>query len=143
MAAGQQHHLEYGGSHVTTEFDGRISFDLVARIPVISVSHEFTGQTARQIRYHLVATVGAERPFYHRWPWVVLDVRMISSWEEGAGEFVEALQERLQDLEGDLYLVASAQVPVAPSVRRFATPEEAIAAAREDRAAHRAELLQV
>ena len=86
MAAGHQHHLEFGGSPVGTEFDGAIQFRLVDRIPHISVSDDFTPKTARQIRYHLVATVGPERPFYHRHQYVVLDVRMIGNWEQGAGE---------------------------------------------------------
>lgn len=141
MASGHQHHLEYGGSPVSTEFDGSLQFKLVARIPYLSVSHEFTPHTARQIRYALVGTVGPERPFYHRYRFVILDVRMISAWQEGAGEFVAELRRRLQRLGGELYLVTTTQVPVPPEVPRCATPEEAIETARAARAARRREEL--
>ena len=143
MAAGhEQHRLEFGGSHVGTEFSGSLQFRLVDRIPVISVSHDFTEETARAIRYHLVATVGPERPFYHRYFYVVLDVRMISRWAPGSGEFVGALRERMQQLGGELFLVATAEVPVPAGVPIHATPEEAVAAAKQLRAERRAAALR-
>ena len=144
MAVGheKQHRLECGGSHVGTEFDGKLQFRLVDRIPHISVSHEFSELTARQVRYALVATVGPERPFYHRYRYVVLDVRMISDWLPGSGEFVVALRERMQKLGGDLFLVATQPVP-APGVPTFATADEAIAAAKQMRAERRAAALQI
>lgn len=142
MAAGRQHLLEFGGSHVTTEFDGSLRFDLLYRIPYISVSHEFTGMTARQIRYALVATVGSERPFYHRWPWVILDVQMISAWEEGSGDFLAALQDRLREIDGELFLVATGETPAPAGIPVFASPDEAVEAARTARAEYRASRLQ-
>ena len=143
MAAGHQHHLEFGGSPVTTEFDGKLQFQLVDRIPHISVSHEFSALTARQVRYALVATVGPERPYYHRYTFVVLDVRMISKWEEGAGQFVGALRERLKSLGGELFVVATQAVPVPAGVPVHATAEEAIAAAKQLRADRRAASLRL
>ncbi len=145
MAAGheKQHHLEFGGSHVTTEFDGKLQFRLVNRIPHISVSHDFSELTARQVRYALVATVGPERPFYHRYQYVVLDVRMINEWLPGSGEFVGALRERMQKLGGDLFLVATQPVPVPGGVPTFPTADEAIAAAKQMRAERRAAALQI
>jgi len=128
---------------VGTEFDGSLRFELVDRIPNLLVSSDFSEKTARQIRYALVATVGPERPFYHRYPWVVLDVRMVGEWLPGSGEFVGALQERLRSLNGELYLVTTRPVPVADTVPRFATREEATAAAKDARAQRRAQLLQV
>lgn len=133
----KQHLLEYGGSPVGTEFDGQLQFRLVDRIPHISVSHEFTEQTARQIRYALVATVGPERPYYHRYYYVVLDVRMISSWAPGAGEFVTALRERMKALGGELFVVATVPIPVGEGVPVFPTVEEALEAARTLRAERR------
>lgn len=144
MAEGHgQHHLEYGGSPVGTEFDGSLQFELINRIPHISVSSEFSDQTARQIRYALVATVGPERPFYHRYPYVILDVRMINAWLPGSGEFVEALRARLDHIGGELYLVATTPVPVSSSVLRYDTVDAAVTAARELRAERRAAALRV
>ncbi len=139
---GSQHTLEFGGSRVGSEFDGSLQFRLVDRIPWISVSHEFTEQTARQVRYALVGTVGPERPFYHRYLFVVLDVRMISAWHPGAAEFVNALRDRMQRLGGELIVVTTDQVPIANTVPIRDTPEDAIAHAKHLRAEKRSRLLQ-
>ena len=141
MAAGHQHHLEYGGSPVSIEFDGSLQFRLFDRLPVISVSQDFTEHTARQVRYALVSTVGPERPFYHRYTHVILDVRMIGEWLPGTGEFVGALRERLRKLGGELFLVTTVQVPVPSDVPRYETAEEAVAAAKTMRAEQRAAVL--
>lgn len=138
MAADKQHQMEFGGSHVTSEFDGKLQFRVVDRIPHISVSHEFSELTARQIRYALVATVGPERPFYHRYQYVVLDTRMITEWLAGSGEFVGALRGRLQKLGGELFLVDTRDVPVTGGVPKFDTVDEAVAAAKRMRAERRA-----
>ncbi len=143
MAAGHQHHLEFGGSPVGTEFDGSLQFRLVDRIPVISVSQDFTEKTARQVRYALVATVGPERPYYHRWYYVVLDVRMIGEWEPGTGDFVNALRERMQRIGGELFLVHTVPVPVSAGIPAFETAEDAVVAAKALRAERRAASLQV
>jgi hypothetical protein len=114
----------------------------VDRIPVISVSHAFTEKTARQIRYELVATVGPERPFYHRHYYVVLDVRMISEWQPGAGDFVGALRQRMQKIGGELFIVTTTPIPVPSDVPQFPTADEAVAAAKELRAERRAAALR-
>lgn len=145
MAEGHhhQHHLEYGGSPVGTEFDGSLQFRLVDRIPHIAVSHDFTAQTARQVRYALIATVGPERPYYHRWHYVVLDVRMIGGWEEGSGDFVGALHQRMNKIGGELFLVTTdGAIPVPKDVPRYETAEEAIVAAKRLRAERRAASLR-
>jgi hypothetical protein len=143
MASGHQHHLEFGGSPVTTEFDGRLQFRLVDRIPHISVSHEFTDHTARQVRYALVGTVGPERPYYHRWTFIVLDVRMISDWQPGAGDFVGALRQRLVKLGGELFVVATQAIPVPGDVPVRASAEAAIADAKALRAERRSASLRM
>src|SRR5688500_5334962 len=114
MASGHehQHRLEYGGSPVGTEIPGKLRFNLIDRIPHIEVSHTFDEETARMVRYALVATVGPERPFYHRYLWVVLDVRMISDWVQGSAQFVVALRDRLRRLGGELFLVVTDSTPV-------------------------------
>ncbi len=141
MASGSQHHLEYGGSEVSTEFPGRLRYRTIDRIPVIEISHTFDEETARAIRYQLVASVGPERPFYHRHRYVVLDVRMVSGWKPGGGEFVLALQKRMREIQGDLYLVATQPIPVDSVVERYTSIEEAAAAAKEDRAQRRRRML--
>jgi hypothetical protein len=143
MAAGHQHHLEFGGSPVGTEFDGSLQFQAIDRIPVIAVSHDFTEQTARQIRYALVATVGPERPFYHRHYYVVLDVRMINDWLPGGGQFVDALRARMQQIGGELFIVTTTEIPVSASVPKYETVDEAVAAAKQMRAERRAAALRV
>jgi hypothetical protein len=140
-AHARQHQLEFGGSPVGTEFDGSLQFRLVDRVPHISVSHEFTEKTARQIRYALVATVGPERPYYHRHFYVVLDVRMISEWAEGAGGFVGALRDRMQRIGGELFLVTELPAPVPGDIPTYPTADEAIRAAKELRAERRAAAL--
>lgn len=142
MASGEQHHLEFGGSPVTTEFPGKLQFRRVDRIPVIAVSHTFDEETARQVRYQLVATVGPERPFYHRYLYVVLDVRMISRWADRAGEFVAALRDRMRNLGGELFVVAEEKPPVPGDTRIYPTAEEAITAAKELRGERRAAALR-
>lgn len=143
MAHASQHALEYGGSPVGVEFDGSLSFRKQDRIPILTVSSVFTEHTARQIRYCLVATVGEERPFYHRYPFVVLDLRMVEGWEPGAAEFVAALRRRLCELGGELAVVlppkpAPADAPREPDrgplsaeIPAFLTVEEAHATLRQ------------
>lgn len=106
MSAGQQHALEFGGSPVGTEFDGSLSFRQIDRIPIFTLSAAFTPHAARQIRYGLVSTWGPERPFYQRYQWVVIDVRMVTAWQEGSSRFVEQLRDRLRELGGELVLVS-------------------------------------
>lgn len=142
MASGEQHHLEFGGSPVTTEFPGKLQFRRVDRIPVISLSHTFDEETAREVRYALVATVGPERPFYHRYLYVVLDVRMVGRWAEKSGEFVAALRDRMRNLGGELFVVAEEKIPVPGDTRIYPTPQEAISAAKELRAEQRAAALR-
>lgn len=108
MAAGHdaRHQLEFGGSPVGTEFDGKLGFRFIDRIPVFVASHAFSSHTARQIRYALVSTWGPERPFYQRYQWVIVDVRMVDGWEENTPQFLAQLRDRLRGFGGDLVLVA-------------------------------------
>ncbi len=143
MASHQQHRLEFGGSAVGTEFDGALQFQLLDRIPLITVSQDFTEKTARQIRYALVATVGPERPFYHRHLFVVLDVRMIGKWQSGAGGFVAALAERMNRIGGSLFVVTTDPLPQeAQGVPTFDSPDAGLEAARTARREKRSALLQ-
>jgi hypothetical protein len=137
----KQHALEFGGSHVSTEFDGSLQFRLIARIPYITVSQDFTEKTARQIRYALVATVGPERPFYHRHHYVILDVRMIRNWQAGSAEFVKSLAERMSRIDGYLALVATGEVPVS-GVPTFESEQDAVTETRRVRAERRSASLQ-
>ena len=142
MAHAHQHRLEFGGSPVGTEFDGSLQFQLIDRIPHISVSQEFSETTARQIRYALVATVGPERPYYHRYHYVILDLRMITEWLPGGGEFVAALRERMRNIGGELFLVTTRPVPVPGETPTFDTVDAAAEAARAMRAERRLASLQ-
>ena len=145
MAVGheKQHQLEYGGSPVSTEFPGQLQFRLVDRIPVLDLSQDFDEEAARAIRYSLVATVGPERPYYHRYYDVVLDVRMVTHWHPSAGQFVADLRTRMKKLGGDLFVVATEPTPVPGELLVFETAEEAVAAARTQRAERRRKALQV
>jgi hypothetical protein len=138
----KQHFLEFGGSPVGTEFPGQLQFRLVDRIPHLSVSHTFDEVAAREIRYCLVATVGPERPFYHRYRYVVLDVRMISRWAPGGAEFVVALRERLKKLGGDLFVVTTQPIPNGGTLETHETVEAAVAAAKRLRADRRSQALR-
>jgi hypothetical protein len=144
MAVGheKQHQLEFGGSPVSTEFPGQLQFSLADRIPVLVLSQTFDEEAARAVRYSLVATVGPERPYYHRYPDVVLDVRMVTGWAEGAGGFVNALSERLRKLSGQLFVVATEQIPVAADVKVLESVQEAVDAAKAVRAERRRSALQ-
>jgi hypothetical protein len=144
LAAGheQRHQVEFGGSPVGAEFDGRLAFDVKDRIPVLTVSHEFSAHTARQIRYALVATWGPERPFYQRYQWVILDLRMITSWEEGAPGFVGQLRDRLRQLGGNLVLVAYDTSMLPGEYRVAETVDAAVAMVKEERDRLRRETLQ-
>ena len=85
---------------------------------------------------------GPERPFYQRYQWVILDVRMTDRWEEGAAGFVGQLRDRLRQLGGNLVLVAydtsmlPGEYPVAETV------EQAVAMVKEERDRLRRETLQ-
>lgn len=139
----KQHQLEFGGSPVTTEFPGQLQFRLVDRIPVLVLSQDFDEEAARAIRYSLVATVGPERPFYIRYFDVVLDVRMVTHWHASAGQFVADLRTRMKKLGGDLFVIATEQIPVPGELRVFETAEEAITAAKEQRTERRRKALQI
>lgn len=139
----KQHHLEFGGSPVTTEFPGQLQFRLVDRIPVLVLSQDFDEEAARAVRYSLVATVGPERPFYHRYLDVVLDVRMVTHWHPSAGQFVNDLRARMKKLGGDLFVIATEPIPTSSEVRIFESAEEAVTAAKEQRAERRRRALQI
>jgi hypothetical protein len=157
MAEGhaQRHQVEFGGSPVSTEFDGRLGFDLIDRIPVFTLSHDFSEHAARQIRYALVSTWGPERPFYQRYEWVVIDIRMVTGWAEGAGRFLTQLRDRLRQIGGrfrapdgaelwggDLVLVAYDTSMLPGEFLTGDTVAAAVALVNERRAAARAAVLQ-
>jgi hypothetical protein len=133
----ERHALEFGGSPVGTEFYGSLGFQQIDRVPVYTVSQDFSAETARQIRYGLVATWGPERPFYHRYQWVVLDLRMVDGWEPGAPEFVAQLRDRLRELGGDLVLVAYDTSALAGDYLTAETVQEAVDLVKQRRAAAR------
>lgn len=137
-----QHHLEFGGSPVGEDFDGRISFRRVERIPVITVSQTFGELTARQIRYHLVATVGAERPFYQRYQYAIIDLRMVTGWEDGAAGFLGQLRDRLREIGGELFLVTYDASVLPGEFKVYDSMDDAVAAARQLRAENRAASLE-
>lgn len=139
----KQHQLEFGGSPVSTEFPGQLQFSLADRIPVLVLSQTFDEEAARAVRYSLVATVGPERPYYHRYPDVVLDVRMVTGWADGSGGFVNALAERLRKLSGQLFVVATDKIPVGGDVKVLESVQEAVDAAKVVRAERRRRALQV
>ena len=138
----RKHQLEFGGSPVGTEFDGRLQFDRIDRIPIFTVSHFFSAHAARQIRYALVSTWGPERPFYQRYQWVIIDARMVTGWEDDARLFVQQLRDRLRQLGGDLVLVAYETSALDGEFATAETQEAAVALVKERRAAARATALQ-
>jgi hypothetical protein len=143
MAEGhaQRHQVEFGGSPVGTEFDGKLAFKLVDRVPIFTTSHEFTAHTARQIRYALVSTWGPERPFYQRYQWVAIDVRMVTGWEPGAPGFLAQLRDRLRQLGGDLVLVAYDTSALPGEFATAETVEAAVEQVHQRRDAARALML--
>jgi len=143
MAEGhaQRHQVEFGGSPVGTEFDGKLAFKLIDRVPALTASYEFTAHTARQIRYALVSTWGPERPFYQRYQWVILDVRMVTGWEPGAPGFVAQLRDRLRQLGGDLVLVAYDTAMLPGEFRTADTIEAAVELVHQLRDAERAKMI--
>jgi hypothetical protein len=138
----QRLQLEFGGSPVATEFDGKLAFDLIDRIPIFTAAHDFSAHTARQIRYGLVATWGPERPFYQRYQWVILDVRLVTGWEDGAPAFVHQLRDRLRSLDGDLVLVGGDTSMLPDDYTTADSIEAAVALVKERRAVARAAALQ-
>lgn len=145
MATGHQlrHAVEFGGSPVGTEFDGSLSFQSIDRVPIFTVSQDFTAHTARQLRYGLVATWGPERPFYQRYPWVVLDLRMVTGWQEGAPAFVAQLGDLLRrERGGDLVLVAYDTSNLPGEYLAAGTVDEAVALVKERREAARLAVLR-
>lgn len=136
-----QHVIEFGGSAVSSEFPGRLKYDLKVRIPVIAASGDFDAETARGLRYMLIATWGPERPSYQRYPYVVLDLRMVQSYDDGASGFIGQLRDRLRQLGGDLFVALRGEPPTSGELQTFATADEALEAARDQRRADRAEAL--
>ncbi len=133
MAHDSQHLIEFGGSSITEEFDGTISFNLIDRIPVLTISHTFWAHTARQFRYLMNGSLDTEKPFHYQYNWAVADLRMVSDYRDDAPRFLGETREALRRLRGDL-LVVTYQPEVLPAgFRTFESVEEAVEAAKQGR----------
>ena len=133
MSHDAQHLIEFGGSKVDEEFDGTISFRLVDRIPIITVSHTFWAHTARQFRYLMDGSLGAEKPFHYQYDWAVADLRMVSEYRDDTPLFLVGVRDALRRLRGDLYVVTYQPERLPSDLRTFESVEEAIAAVKEAR----------
>jgi hypothetical protein len=134
MSHDAQHLIEFGGSKVDEEFDGTISFRLVDRVPIITVSHTFWAHTARQFRYLMDGSLGAEKPFHYQYNWAVADLRMVSEYRDDTPLFLAGVRDALRRLRGDLYVVTYQPELLPGDLNTFETVEEAIAAVKEARA---------
>jgi hypothetical protein len=133
MAHDSQHRVEFGGSPVAAEFDGTISFSLIDRIPVISISHTFWAHTARQFRYFMNGSLDREKPFHHAYDWVIADLRMVSEYRDDVLNFLAGVRVELKSLRGDLVVVTYQPEILPPGFQAFETVDDAVAAVKEAR----------
>jgi hypothetical protein len=133
MAHDTQHLIEFGGSPVANEFDGTISFKLVDRIPVISISHTFWAHTARQFRYFMNGSLDREKPFHYAYNWVIADLRMVSEYRDDVLAFLERTRDTLQSLRGGMVVVTYQPEILPAGFQAFETVDEAVAAVKEAR----------
>jgi hypothetical protein len=133
MAHDTQHLVEFGGSPVAEEFDGTISFSLVDRIPVISISHTFWAHTARQFRYFMNGSLDKEKPFHHAYNWVIADLRMVSEYRDDVLAFLAGVRDELRALRGDLVVVTYQPEILPAGFQAYETVDEAVAAVKEAR----------
>ena len=68
---------------------------------------------------------------------------MIGRWMPGSGDFVNALRQRMERIGGELFLVATTEIPVSSAIPTFETVEEALVAAKALRKERREASLQV
>ena len=133
MAHDSQHAIEFGGSPVDEEFDGTISFGLIDRIPVITISHTFWAHTARQFRYLMNGSLGVEKPFHQQYNWAIADLRMVSDYRDDTPLFLAEVRDALQRLRGDLMVVTYQPEALPAGFKTFETVDEAVAAVKEAR----------
>jgi hypothetical protein len=133
MSHESQHVLEFGGSKVDAEFDGTIAFNLVDRIPVITISHTFWAHTARQFRYLMSGSFGSEKPFHQQYNWAIVDLRMVSDYRDDTPQFLVEARDTFRRLGGDLVLVTYQPELLPEGFKTFETVDEAVAAVKEAR----------
>jgi hypothetical protein len=133
MAHEAQHDLEFGGSRITEEFDGTISFTLIDRIPVLTISHTFWAHTARQFRYLMNGSLDVEKPFHQSYNWAIADLRMVSEYRDETPWFLADTRDALRRLGGDLLVVTYQPELLPEGFRTFESVEEAVAAAKKGR----------
>jgi hypothetical protein len=130
----RQHELEFGGSHVRSDFDGTIHFRLADGIPVITVSYTFGDTTARQFRYLMGATLAPQEYHFHqRHQYLVTDLRAVTSWATESAAFMGEIREAMRGLGGELHLVTydASMLPGAFAVHE--TVDEALEAIKATR----------
>jgi hypothetical protein len=133
MSHDAQHQVEFGGSPVAEEFDGTISFRLVDRIPVITISHTFWAHTARQFRYFMMGSLEGEKPFHQLYNWGIADLRMVSEYRDEVLDFLAGMRDELRRLRGDLVVVTYQPEILPAGFKAFETVDEAVAAVKEAR----------
>jgi hypothetical protein len=135
----RQHDLEFGGSHVHSDFDGTINFRLADAIPVITISYTFGDTTARQFRYLMGATLGPQEYHFHqRYQYLVVDLRPVTAWKEGAAQFMAEVRDALQRVGGELHVVTYDASKLAGDFAVHETVDEALDAIKETRQRARA-----
>jgi hypothetical protein len=130
----RQHELEFGGSHVQSDFDGTINFRLVDAIPVITISYTFNDTTARQFRYLMGATLAPQEYHFHqRHQYLVADLRAVTAWKDGAAAFMGEVRDALRALGGELHAVTydASMLPGAFAVHE--TVDQALEAIKAER----------
>jgi hypothetical protein len=133
MAHDSQHVIEFGGSKVDEEFDGTISFSLIDRIPLITISHTFWAHTARQFRYLMNGSLGVEKPFHQQYNWAIADLRMVSDYRDDTPQFLAEARDSLRRLRGDLVVVTYQPQMLPEGFKTFESVDEAVAAVKEAR----------
>jgi hypothetical protein len=133
MSHEAQHQLEFGGSPVKEEFDGTISFELIDRIPVITISHTFWAQTSRQFRYLMNGSLDVEKPFHYQYNWAIVDLRMVSEYRDDALDFLMGMRDALHRLRGDLVAVTYQPEVLPEGFKAYESIDEAVAAVKEAR----------
>jgi len=135
----RQHGLEFGGSHVHSDFDGTINFRLVDGIPIITVSYTFGDTTARQFRYLMGATLGPQEYHFHqRYQYLIADLRAVTAWKGEAAAFMGEVRDALALLGGELHLVTYDASMLPGTFAVHETLEQALDAVKEIRQKARA-----
>ena len=133
MSHNTQHQVEFGGSPVAEEFDGTISFRLLDRVPLITISHTFWAHTGRQFRYFMNGSLDKEKPFHYSYNWAIVDLRMVSEYRDDSLDVLAGVRDTLRGLRGDLVAVTYQPEILPAGFTTFETVEEAVAAVKESR----------